>query len=75
MQGSPTELSLAEETVRIFDIDQLSGTSMALFADVYDKNVDNIMTSQRGLTSRDQMVLSPLQVGVLCASDYVSDAP
>ena len=48
---------------------------MALFADVYDKNVDNIMTSQRGLTSRDQMVLSPLQVGVLCASDYVSDAP
>lgn len=30
VQGSPTELSLAEETVRIFDVDQLSGTSMAL---------------------------------------------
>ncbi len=52
-----------------------NGTSQALFADVYDKSVDNIMTSQRGLTSRDQMVLNALQVGVLCSSDYVSDAP
>ena len=30
VQGSPPELKLAEETVRIFDIDQLSGMSMAL---------------------------------------------
>ena len=30
VQGSPTELQLAEDTVRIFDIDQLSGMSMAL---------------------------------------------
>jgi general secretion pathway protein D len=30
VQGSPTELKLAEDTVRIFDIDQLSGMSMAL---------------------------------------------
>jgi general secretion pathway protein D len=30
VQGSPTELKLAEDTVRIFDIDQLRGMSMAL---------------------------------------------
>lgn len=30
IQGTPSELSLAEETVRVFDIDQLSGTSIAL---------------------------------------------
>ncbi|HVC51578.1 MAG TPA: type II secretion system secretin GspD [Stellaceae bacterium] len=30
VQGSATELSLAAQTIRIFDIDQLSGTSMAL---------------------------------------------
>lgn len=51
------------------------GTSSALFADVYDKSVDNIMVSQRALTSRDQMQLNALQVGVLCGSGYVSDAP
>jgi general secretion pathway protein D len=28
--GTPSELQLAEETVRVFDIDQLSGTSIAL---------------------------------------------
>ena len=51
------------------------GTSSALFADIYDKGVDNIMVSQRGLTSRDQMKLNALQVGVLCGSGYVTDAP
>ncbi|MBV9859455.1 MAG: type II secretion system secretin GspD [Alphaproteobacteria bacterium] len=30
VQGSPAELQIAEDTVRIFDIDQLSGMSMAL---------------------------------------------
>jgi general secretion pathway protein D len=30
VQGSPSELQLAEDTVKVFDIDQLSGTSMAL---------------------------------------------
>lgn len=30
VQGGPHELQIAEETVRIFDIDQLSGMSMAL---------------------------------------------
>jgi general secretion pathway protein D len=30
VQGSPSELKLAEDTVRIFDINQLSGMSMAL---------------------------------------------
>jgi general secretion pathway protein D len=30
VQGSPTELQLAEDTVKIFDIDQLTGMSMAL---------------------------------------------
>jgi general secretion pathway protein D len=30
VQGSPPELKLAEDTIRIFDIDQLSGMSMAL---------------------------------------------
>ncbi|MBV9552383.1 MAG: type II secretion system secretin GspD [Alphaproteobacteria bacterium] len=30
IQGTPSELTLAEDTVRVFDIDQLSGTSMAL---------------------------------------------
>jgi general secretion pathway protein D len=30
IQGSPSELQLAEDTVKVFDIDQLSGTSMAL---------------------------------------------
>lgn len=30
VQGSPTDLQLAEDTVKIFDIDQLTGTSMAL---------------------------------------------
>jgi len=30
VQGGPRELQIAEETVRIFDIDQLSGMSMAL---------------------------------------------
>ena len=51
------------------------GTSMALFDDIADKSVDNIMVTQRGLTSRDQMQLNSLQAGVLCASGYVSDAP
>jgi general secretion pathway protein D len=30
IQGTPSELQLAEETVRVFDIDQLSGTSIAV---------------------------------------------
>ncbi|HYM73998.1 MAG TPA: type II secretion system secretin GspD [Stellaceae bacterium] len=30
IQGTPSELQLAEDTVRVFDIDQLSGMSMAL---------------------------------------------
>jgi general secretion pathway protein D len=30
VQGTPSELALAEDTVKVFDIDQLSGTSMAL---------------------------------------------
>jgi general secretion pathway protein D len=30
VQGTPSELQLAEETVRVFDIDQLSGTSIAV---------------------------------------------
>jgi general secretion pathway protein D len=30
VQGTPSELQLAEDTVRIFDIDQMSGMSMAL---------------------------------------------
>jgi general secretion pathway protein D len=30
IQGTPSELQLAEDTVKVFDIDQLSGTSMAL---------------------------------------------
>lgn len=30
VQGGPRELQIAEETVRIFDVDQLSGMSMAL---------------------------------------------
>ena len=30
IQGTPSELQLAEETVKVFDIDQLSGMSMAL---------------------------------------------
>jgi general secretion pathway protein D len=30
IQGTPSELQVAEDTVRIFDIDQLSGMSMAL---------------------------------------------
>ena len=30
VQGSPSEMQLAEDTVKVFDIDQLSGTSMAL---------------------------------------------
>jgi general secretion pathway protein D len=30
IQGTPSELQLAEETVRVFDIDQLSGSSIAV---------------------------------------------
>jgi general secretion pathway protein D len=30
VQGSPSELQLAQDTVRVFDVDQLSGMSMAL---------------------------------------------
>ncbi|HTZ36488.1 MAG TPA: secretin N-terminal domain-containing protein, partial [Stellaceae bacterium] len=30
VQGTPSELQLADDTVKVFDIDQLSGTSMAL---------------------------------------------
>jgi general secretion pathway protein D len=30
IQGTPSELALAEDTVKVFDIDQLSGMSMAL---------------------------------------------
>ena len=30
IQGTPSELQLAEETVKVFDIDQLSGTSIAI---------------------------------------------
>lgn len=30
VQGSPTELQLAQDTIRVFDVDQLSGMSMAL---------------------------------------------
>ncbi len=30
IQGTPSELQLAEETVRVFDIDQLTGTSIAV---------------------------------------------
>jgi general secretion pathway protein D len=30
VQGSPAELKLAQDTIRVFDIDQLSGTSIAL---------------------------------------------
>ena len=51
------------------------GTSMALFDDIADRSAENIMVTQRGLTSRDQMQLNSLQVGVLCTSGYVSDAP
>jgi general secretion pathway protein D len=30
VQGSPSELQLAQDTIRVFDVDQLSGMSMAL---------------------------------------------
>jgi general secretion pathway protein D len=30
VQGSPTELQLAQDTIRVFDVDQLSGMSMAV---------------------------------------------
>jgi len=42
VQGGPAELRLAQETVRIFDIDQLSGMSMAL---VPLRNADPTMVS------------------------------
>jgi general secretion pathway protein D len=67
IQGTPSDLQLAEETVRVFDIDQLSGTSIAI---VPLRNADpgplvdelsNIFTATRKEADADAIRFMPVK--------------
>ncbi|HEX3954163.1 MAG TPA: type II secretion system secretin GspD [Stellaceae bacterium] len=67
VQGSPADLQLAQDTIRVFDVDQMSGMSMALVplrnADpsaVADE-VRNIFQATRKETDSDSIRLVPVK--------------
>lgn len=66
IQGTPSELQLAEETVKVFDIDQLAGTSIAVVplknarpADIVDE-LRNIFAATRKDADADAIRLIPV---------------
>lgn len=85
LQGTPAELQLAEDTVKVFDIDQLAGTSIAIVplrnaepGPLVDE-LSNIFTATRKEASSDAIRFMPVKrlnaVMVITRSpQYLDDA-